>query len=237
MSRLKIVMKINNKICVFDLETDGINPRVCSPVQIAAIIIDPIKMEIVKDSEFNIMVKPEKLEEDDSYEYDSEILNFHAKVRQTTPDNILQSWKDAMTLKQGWSLFTEYLQKYHSISSKKNEFSAPIAAGYNIHRFDLPIMQRLSTKFKTVNKDQNSTLFYPRDTLDIMNLVYYWFMYIDDINSLALDNIRDYFAISKESAHDALKDVNDCANIIIRFLKLHKNLSTKIKFKGSFADV
>ena len=33
---------LKNKICVFDLETDGANPNECSPVQIAAVIVDPI---------------------------------------------------------------------------------------------------------------------------------------------------------------------------------------------------
>jgi DNA polymerase III epsilon subunit-like protein len=42
------------KICVFDLETDGTNPDKCSPVQIAAIMVDPRKLEIVPDSEFNV---------------------------------------------------------------------------------------------------------------------------------------------------------------------------------------
>jgi hypothetical protein len=37
-------MPNNQKICVFDLETDGKDPLVCSPVQIAAIIVDPIKL-------------------------------------------------------------------------------------------------------------------------------------------------------------------------------------------------
>ena len=32
-------MGINyNKICVFDFETDGVNPSKCSPVQIAAVM-------------------------------------------------------------------------------------------------------------------------------------------------------------------------------------------------------
>ena len=35
------------KICVFDLETDGSDPEICSPVQIAAIIVDPIKIEFI----------------------------------------------------------------------------------------------------------------------------------------------------------------------------------------------
>ena len=51
------------------METDGSNPDVCSPVQIAAVIIDPLRLEIIQDSEFNVTIKPEKLEEDDSYTY------------------------------------------------------------------------------------------------------------------------------------------------------------------------
>jgi len=43
-----------HKICVFDFETDGSNPECCSPVQIAALMIDPKKLEVIPDSEFNI---------------------------------------------------------------------------------------------------------------------------------------------------------------------------------------
>ena len=48
----------NNKICVFDFETDGADPTVCSPVQLSSVIVDAVKLEIVKDSEFNIYLKP-----------------------------------------------------------------------------------------------------------------------------------------------------------------------------------
>jgi DNA polymerase III epsilon subunit-like protein len=227
-------MKLTNKICVFDLETDGANPNECSPVQIAAVIVDPVKLEIVKDSEFNIMMKPEKMEENPSHEYDNDILNFHAKVRNCQQKDIIELWQNSMSQKQAWGLFTGYLEKYHSRSTRKNEFSAPIASGYNINRFDLKIINRLAIKFKSVTKEENNNIFYPRDVLDLMNLIYYWFMYVDDVKSISLDNMRDYFAISKENAHDALKDVKDCANILIRFLKLHKSLSAKIQFKGAF---
>ena len=75
-------MANNQKICVFDLETDGSNPDSCSPVQIAAVIIDPRKLEIIPDSEFNINLMPEPLEKDKDYDYsDSDILDFHAKVK------------------------------------------------------------------------------------------------------------------------------------------------------------
>jgi len=42
--------------------------------------------------------------------------------------------------------------------------------------------------------------------------------------------------IDSSNAHDAFKDVTDCANILIRFLKLHKNLAQRIQFKNCFKD-
>lgn len=237
MWKLPTEMKQYNKICVFDLETDGANPNVCSPVQIAAVIVDPIKLNIVPNSEFNIILKPEKLEENPEFNYDNDILDFHAKVRNCSQAQILKSWTNAMPQKQGWQMFIDYLDLHHCRTSKKSQFSAPIAAGYNINRFDLKITNRLSQKYGNINKESDSNIFYPRDVLDIMNLLYYWFAYIDDIKGLSLDTIRQYLGISGENAHDALKDVKDCADILLRFLKLHKNLSQKIKFKDSFINV
>ena len=42
-----------NKICVFDFETDGRDPHKVNPVQLAAVIVDPRKLEIIKNAEFN----------------------------------------------------------------------------------------------------------------------------------------------------------------------------------------
>ena len=134
------------------------------------------------------------------------------------------------TTTKAWQAFNNYLLMYHySGSGKKSQFTAPIAAGYNIHRFDLKIVDRYSKQFGYVNKENTTCIFYPRDVLDIMNLVFYWFENIGEVKSLSLDNMRGYFGIDKEGAHDALKDVKDCANILCRFLKLHRNLSQKIK--------
>jgi len=205
-----------NKICVFDFETDGSDPKSCSPVQIAAVIIDPLKLEIVPNSEFNIFFKPEVLANDEDYQYTTDILDFHAKVRGSSKEAILAEWKKYPSQDQSWKLFTNYLTMHHSRSSKKSQFSAPIAAGYNI------------------NKEDRSDIFYPRDVLDIMNLVFYWFENNSDLKNLSLDTLRDYLGINKEGAHDALKDVKDCAEILVRFMRLHRNLGNKIKFKDSF---
>ena len=228
---------LTKKICVFDFETDGSDPQQCSPVQIAALMIDPIKLEIIPGSEFNVFCKPEVMEKDDKYHYETDILAFHAKVRGCSQDDIYKEWQQYPSQEMSWRAFAMYLEKYHCGNrSKKSLFSAPIAAGYNINRFDLRIVNRLSLKYKLVHSsEQTSSMFYPRDVLDIMNLVFYWFENIN-LKSYTLDNIRDYLGISKDGAHDALKDVKDCANILIRFLRLHRKLGEKISFKDSFIN-
>ncbi len=228
---------LTKKICVFDMETDGSDPNVCSPVQISAVIVDPVKLEIINGSEFNAFCKPEVMEGKDDYRYETDIMDFHAKVRGCSQEDIYKQWQQYPSQESCWMTFVTYLEKYHCFNRKKKSmFSAPIAAGYNINRFDLKIVNRLSVKYKTIDtKENTSSLFYPRDVLDIMNLVFYWFE-SSDLKSYSLDNVRDYLGISKDGAHDALKDVKDCAQLLIRFLKLHRNLGKKIKFKDSFLN-
>lgn len=223
-----------NKICVFDFETDGVDPHNCSPVQLAATMIDPIKLEVVPNSEFNIQFKPETIEKDPEYEYTTDVVDFHAKVQGCSKEDIMNKWRSNPSQEHSWKMFTDYLSKYHTRSSKKSQFSAPIAAGYNIYKFDLPIISRLSKKYGNTNKEGNSDIFYPRDVMDLMNLIFYWFEQNADLKSYTLDSLRDYFGISKDGAHDALKDVRDTSDIIIRFLKLHRKLAASIKFKDSF---
>lgn len=225
-----------NKICVFDFETDGSNPFECSPVQLAAVMIDPIKLDIIPDSDFNIYFKPEVLQNDDNYQYQTDILDFHAKVKGCSKDDVLGQWKQYPSQQHSWSMFVDYLDKYHTRSSKKSQFSAPIAAGYNINRFDLNIIDRLSKKYGNLNKENRTDLFYPRDVVDIMNLVFYWFENNNDLKNYTLDTLRDYFGLSKEGAHDASKDIYDSAQILIRFLRLHRNLAAKIKFRNAFVE-
>jgi len=225
-----------NKICVFDFETDGSDPKQCSPVQIAALMIDPIKLEIIPKSEFNIFFKPEVLASDDNYVYTTDILDFHARVKSCSKDEVLSQWKNYPSQEHSWKLFVNYLDMYHTRSSKKSQFTAPIAAGYNINRFDLRIIDRLSKKYDNINKEGRTDIFYPRDVIDLMNLVFYWFEGNNELKNYTLDNLRDYLGIDKEGSHDALKDVKDTASILIRFMRLHRNVSNKVKFKSAFTN-
>jgi DNA polymerase III epsilon subunit-like protein len=229
---------IYNKICVFDFETDGKNPEECSPVQLSALIIDPIKLEIIPKSEFNTFLKPDKLcDTTVSNPYtDSDILEWHGRIRNVSSEQVLTDWKVYPEQKHAWSQFVTYLDKYHlkANGGKKSQFTAPIAAGYNILRFDMHIVNRLSVKYSHTNKENETCLFHPRDKIDIMHLFGIWMSYVSEVKGLSLDSMRDYLGIDKTNAHNALKDVEDCAQILIRFLRLHKKLSQKIKFKDSF---
>lgn len=228
-------MGINyNKICVFDFETDGVNPTKCSPVQIAAVMVDPVSLDIIPNSEFNVNFKPECMEKDPDYEYKTDILDFHAKVKGCSKEDVRAEWQQYPSQEQSWRMFTDYLDKYHMKAKKHSQFTAPIAAGYNIYRFDLPIIQRLAQKYGDTNKEGNSKVFYPRDVVDMLNLVFYWFEHNADLKSYTLDNLRDYMGIDKDGAHDAIKDVKDTAAILTRFMRLHRNLAKKITFKGAF---
>lgn len=226
---------LTKKLCIFDFETDGSDPLKCSPVQISAVIVDPIKLDIVPDSEFNVFCKPEVMENNDNYVYETDIIDFHSRVRGCSQEDIYKAWRKYPTQEVSWKAFVSYLEKYHcGDRKKKSMFTAPIACGYNIHRFDLKIIDRLSHKYKNIDpKEGNPNIFYPRDVLDIMNLIFYWFENLP-LKSYSLDNIREYLGIDKTGSHDALKDVKDCAKILIRFLRLHRKLGPKISFQNSF---
>lgn len=232
---------IVNNICVFDFETDGSDPTQCSPVQLSAVMVDSNRLEIIKDSEFNVFLKPERIENnkevDISTYNDSDILDWHGKIKNISKEQVFDLWTNYPDQKHSWKQFINYLENYHTnVKKSKSQFSAPIACGYNIIRFDMKIINRLSQKYSNTNKEKNTNLFHPRDQIDLMTVSWLWFESLPEIKSLALDNLRDYLGIDKTNAHDAIKDVKDCAEILIRFLRLHRKLTAKIKFKDSFSE-
>src|SRR3982751_2604479 len=48
----------SNYICCWDLETSGLSWENDESVQVACIMIDPYKLEVIKGSEFNSLMKP-----------------------------------------------------------------------------------------------------------------------------------------------------------------------------------
>jgi DNA polymerase III epsilon subunit-like protein len=133
-----------------------------------------------------------------------------------------------------WKKFGQFCNKYNF---KKTGWTAPIAAGYNINGFDMPIVERMCQAYGPIDEKRGrQKLFNPIFTMDLMQHVYCWFENNSDVKGYSMDYMRDYFGMPKDNAHDALQDVKDTANILIKFLKMQRNLSKKIKFEKTFAN-
>ena len=133
-----------------------------------------------------------------------------------------------------WDKFANFVNRYNF---KKTPYYAPIAAGYNIIGFDLPIVQRMCEKYGPVDKKTGQqTLFNKIHKVDMLDIVWMWMENNADVKSLSMDSMRDLLGMSKENAHDALQDVKDTALMMISFMKFHRKIAPKVKFEKAFAD-
>ncbi len=132
-----------------------------------------------------------------------------------------------------WKKFAQFCDKYNF---KKTSYWAPIAAGYNINGYDMPIVERMCQQYGPLDEKKNcQKIFNPIFTIDVMQHIYCWFENNQDVKGYSMDYMRDYFGMSKDNAHDALQDVKDTANLMIKFLKLQRSLLKKVTFEKSFA--
>lgn len=208
-------------IIVFDLETDGDNPRECNVVQIAALVIDPIKLEIIPNTEFNIHLKPPLIDTEEYFsEQRMETINFHARVMSLPKEEVINIWKGGTDYKLGWSLFSDYVNRHNK---GKTMYTAPIAAGVNLKDFDLIIAERLNEKFNV------KSMFWRRDVIDLKDMIFYWFEGLQHgPANYRMDTFRQFFKIPVEGGHDAMKDVRDEAELIIKFMKLNRECAARI---------
>ena len=221
----------HNKIAVYDYETDGINPEECSPVQIAAVILDPRTLEYIPGAEFNSMMRPPDFDDPFYYQNHKSTIEWHAKLRGIPSSEVLALWSVAPSQKSVWEQYSSFLAKYNKNPAKPTEFGAPIAAGYNIIGFDNIICNRLKVVHKT------KFLYNRVNKFDLMDLLHSWFENSPEVEKMSLDYLRGYLGmtgVSIANAHDALQDVRDTAQILIRLLKLQRHLGQKVQFKDSF---
>lgn len=226
-----------NTIAVYDFETDSPDPYTCNPVQLACIMVNPRTLEIIEGSEFNTRMQPLDINDEGYVAEHKDTIEWHSRISKTSSEEIVEGWKDAPQQQDAFDAFTEYLLRYHKKTGRKSKFSAPIKAGYNIIRFDNVIMERLCKKYHKMDKRNDMSIFHPRDQIDGMMFSFNWFENSNEPESYSMDTLRPYFGMSSEGAHDALQDVKDTANIITRFMKLHRTFGEKVKFKGAFRDV
>lgn len=227
---------MNKTILIVDLETDSIDPETANPIQIGAIAIDPNRLQIIPDSEFYSWCRPEMLEHPNYYPDHKRTIDFHLRNYGLTLDQFTEKLKSVPTEKQVFENFVEYTKKYHTKASGQNIFTAPKLAGFNSFNFDFPIIDRLCKKYGFVDKNNKENLYFTRDSIDILKIVTLWLEPLNELKSFSMDSLRDYFGMASGQAHDAMFDVKQEAELLIKFLALFKKLGPQITFKGSFCS-
>lgn len=204
-------------------------------------MIDARRLEIINNSIFQSYIKP--IPDDECEKYGLDKIDPEALEVNKISLEILEK---APGLEVVWSQFTNYVNQYNT---KKTTWSAPILCGYNNNKFDDIIIERICCgnelytkskkepyKFGPIDKEGRCSLFHPRDNVDLMKLLFYWFENDKDVNSYGLDNMRKKFGMESTNAHNAVYDVLQCAYLLIKFLKLSRHIHERMadKFNNSF---
>ena len=218
----------NRDIIVFDFETGSRNPHKTQPTQIAALALDgrSLKPKGTFNSEIRPILNDERAIEAGLDPVEDEALKITGKTR--------AELARAPHLKTVWKKFTDFVNKYNW---KGTQWFAPIPAGFNIVGFDMIIANRLCKEFGPYDKKtERQKLFNLIFKIDVMDNVFMWTEADPEVKSISMDSLRDRMGLSKENAHDALQDVKDTANIMIKFMKTHRAVYRNMKIEQAFAD-
>ena len=215
-------------IIVFDFETGSRNPHKTQPTQLAAIALDGRNFKV--KGKFNSEIKPilndEKAVEMGLDPLEDEALRITGKTR--------TQLHKAPTVRSVWKKFIQFVDQYNW---KGTQWFAPISAGFNIVGFDLIIIDRLCKEYGPYDKDRNrQKLFNPIYKIDVMDNIFMWTEGDPSVKSISMDSLRERMGLSKDNAHDALQDVKDTANIMIKFMKTHRAVYQTLKIDKAFAD-
>jgi|TARA_R100000951_G_C2578866_1_gene161272 DNA polymerase III epsilon subunit-like protein len=213
---------------VFDFETGSRNPRKTQPTQIAALALDGrnLKLKGTFNSEIRPILDDEKAIEMGFDPLEDEALRITGKNR--------EDLAKAPMPKTVWKKFCNFVNQYNW---KGTQFFAPIPAGFNIIGFDMIIIDRLCKAYGPYDKErQQQKIFNKIYKVDMMDNMFMWTEGDPAIKSISMDSLRDRMGLSKENAHDALQDVKDTANIMIKFMKTHRSVYRNLTIDKAFAD-
>jgi len=215
-------------IIVFDFETGSRNPRKTQPTQLAALALDGrnFKLKGTFNSEIKPIMNDEKAIEAGLDPVEDEALRITGKTR--------TQLHKAPSLKSVWSKFVKFVDQYNW---KGTQWFAPIPAGFNIIGFDMVISNRLCEQYGPYDKERGQQkLFNKINKVDMMDNYYMWTEGDPSVKSRSMDAIRERMGMSKENAHDALQDVKDTANLMIKFMKTHRAVYQNLNIDKAFAN-
>jgi DNA polymerase III epsilon subunit-like protein len=219
---------MNRDIIVFDFETGGRDPNTCQPTQIAAVAIDGRSLKL--KGTFNSEIWAETDDEKAVKKGLGPIEDGALKVTGKTRESIAKAPKP----KAVWTKFCAFVEKYNW---KGTPFFAPIPAGYNILGYDMIIVDRMCKQYGPWDDSrQRQKLFHQIYKIDMMDNYWMWTEGDPNIRSRSMDSIRELMGMSSENAHDALQDVKDTGNLMIKFMKTHRAVYRNLKLEKAFAN-
>jgi DNA polymerase III epsilon subunit-like protein len=172
----------------------------------------------------------------DKEQLDSEDARQAFRINRFTKERVLAAPEPKLV----WNQFIKWVKGYNK--KKGGPLGAPIAAGKNIRNFDFRFVNDLNERY--ADKKGKTVLFSTRRQLDLEDLIFYWFEGTNDLLNEKMDTLRDYFGLDHEGAHDALIDCRQEGGLVIKFLKLARDLRRRktadgkqpfIKFEGALA--
>lgn len=218
---------------VFDFETYGLDPKTSEAIQIGMKAYNGQTLEpipVSQGGEFESMMKPLYPDRLDSPQAQKALeCNKKTKAQILAAPDQKVVWQRAIKWVSQWN------NKQASFGGK------PIACGKNIRNFDNQFLLALNTLHGP--QKEKTYLFNNRLELDLEDFLHHWFSFDDTLPNLKMDTVREYFGMSTEGAHDALVDVRQTGDLIMKFLRLYRHFAQKttksgepfIPFKNSFA--
>lgn len=208
----------SNVIICFDFETGGLDTKTTEPIEIAAIAVNPRTLTPIPDGTFYSLCRPT----------DFSILQDGALAVNGRTRSELQKAPEQEVV---WRAFAGFIKRFNP---KGNGFAtAPIPAGKNIRLFDMPIFTRICSKYGFVDKNGEQNLFHRRKVYDLEDMIEFWFENSDELPNRKMDTLRGYFGLSKDGAHSAMVDTLQTADLITRFMRVHRYYASKIVFRGA----
>ena len=194
-----------SKIIVYDLETGGLSSTKNAIVEIAAVAIDGLSLQII--DEYESLISPYELVVIDkdgkklvSPSYDKGAMDAHG-----IPMSKIEKAPEAKVVVKE---FAQFLTKH------KVPRQLPILCGHNIDKFDNKFLDVLFTSCRA-----NLSKFVADDTIDTLKWAQRHFKKPDQVPNHKLGTMCNHFGIELIDGHRAMNDVKANAGLVVSWLK------------------
>ena len=214
----------HNHFCVIDLETGSADPLKCQVTQISAIILNPRSLKPEPGGIFNSEVLP-ILDDMKAMALGFDPLEDEAlRITNKTRAGLAAAPPEKFV----WEKFCQFIYKFNL---SKSVYKAPIPCGFNINNFDLKIIDRLCTKYGPAG------IFNEVSKIDLYDLFFFFTESDPSLENRKLGTMMTWLGMPehlKEGAHDALVDVKNAANILIKLLTFQRDIVRNNDYSKAF---